>query len=98
MTGHRNVRLERFRERADDHRGFYNIDREVQIQTLIVLISAYETPINIGRMKRRIEEISRTQRGTDKHTIRGRANHTLDRFYHGNFDPFCVPHKVLPFN
>ncbi len=29
--GHGNVRLERFREHADDCREFHNIDREVQI-------------------------------------------------------------------
>jgi hypothetical protein len=46
-TGHENLRLERFREHADDCREFYDIDREVQIQSQIVLISAYETPINI---------------------------------------------------
>jgi hypothetical protein len=28
-TGHHNVRLERFREHADDCREFYNIEREV---------------------------------------------------------------------
>jgi hypothetical protein len=99
MPGHGNVRLERFREHADDCREFYNIDCEVQIQSLIVLISAYEKPINIDRMEGRIGEISRTQRGPDKHTIHGRANYTLNRFYNGNLDPICVPQlKVSPFN
>jgi hypothetical protein len=56
MTGHDNVRLERIREHADDHRGFYNIDRKVQIQSLIVFISAYETPINIDWKEGRIGE------------------------------------------
>ncbi len=48
MTGQGNVRLERFREHSDDCREFYNIDGEVQIQSQVVLISAYETLINIG--------------------------------------------------
>ena len=47
MTGHGNVRLERFREHPNDCRKFYNIDRKVQIESLIVSISAYGTPINI---------------------------------------------------
>jgi hypothetical protein len=47
MAGHGNVRLERFREHADDCRGFHYIDRKVQIQSLVVSISAYKTPINI---------------------------------------------------
>ena len=46
-TGYDNTRLERFRKHADDRGELYNIDREVQIQSQIVLISAYETPIDI---------------------------------------------------
>jgi hypothetical protein len=46
MTGGGNVRPEKFREHFEECRGFYNIDREVQIQLQIVLISAYETLVN----------------------------------------------------
>jgi hypothetical protein len=46
-TGHDNVRLERFREHTDDRCELHNIDREVQIQRQVVLISAYETPVSI---------------------------------------------------
>jgi hypothetical protein len=46
MTGGGNIRPERFREHFEDCRSFYNIDREVQIQLQIVLISAYETRVN----------------------------------------------------
>ena len=49
--GHVHVRPESFRDEADC-REFYNIDRKasrkVQIQSLIVSILAYKTPINIG--------------------------------------------------
>jgi hypothetical protein len=41
-----NVRLERFWEYADDRRDFNNIHRVSQIQSLILLIPAYETTIN----------------------------------------------------
>ena len=41
MTSHGNVRLEKLRKHADDCTEFYNVDRKVQIQTLIVWISAY---------------------------------------------------------
>jgi hypothetical protein len=47
-SGHDNVRLDRFRKRADDCREFYNINREIQIQSLVVSIPAYETLIDIG--------------------------------------------------
>jgi hypothetical protein len=41
-----NVRLEGFWEYADDRRDFNNIHSVSQIQSLIFLIPAYETPIN----------------------------------------------------
>ncbi len=46
-TGYDNIRLERFREHADDGRKFHDIDCIVQIQIQIVLISAYEILISI---------------------------------------------------
>ena len=50
MTGHGNVRFERFREHADYCREFYNTNCKVQIESLIVSISACETSINIDGM------------------------------------------------
>ena len=67
MTGHGNVRPEKFREHADDCRDFYNIDREVQIQSQIVFISAYETLIKIL--------IEWKDRGVFTHTAETRQTH-----------------------
>ncbi len=47
VTGYENIRLEGFREHADDGRKFDDINCVVQIQIQIVLISAYETLISI---------------------------------------------------
>ncbi len=52
--GHDNVRPEWFREHADDYPEFYNIDREIQIQSQIVFISAYETRLMIEWKDRRV--------------------------------------------
>jgi hypothetical protein len=41
MTGGSNVRPEEFREHCEDRRIFYDIERELQIQIQIVLVSAY---------------------------------------------------------
>ena len=46
MTEGSNVRPEEFREHSEDQRVFYEIDREIQIQILIVLVSAYVRVIN----------------------------------------------------
>jgi hypothetical protein len=46
MAGGSNVRLEEFREHFEDRRVFYEIDRELQIQIQIVLVSAYVRVIN----------------------------------------------------
>jgi len=46
MTEGSNVRPEEFREHSEDQRVFYEIDREIQIQILIVSVSAYVRVIN----------------------------------------------------
>ena len=46
ITGRANLRLERFREHLEDRCIFYKIERKVQIQIQIVLISAYVTLFN----------------------------------------------------
>ena len=46
MTGGSNVRPEEFREHCEDRPVFYDIDRELQIQIQIVLVSAYVRVIN----------------------------------------------------
>ena len=46
MTEGSNVRPEEFREHSEDHRVFHDIDRVLQIQILIVLVSAYVRVIN----------------------------------------------------
>jgi len=94
-TGYDNIRLERFREHANDGRKFHDIDCVVQIQIQIVLISAYEIIdwhriLLIGR----IWEISPTQRRANKDAIRNRADYILNCFYNGNFGPLCTPHEL----
>ena len=95
-TDHDNIRFERFRKYADDCRVFDNIDREVGIQSLVVSIPACETPSkNEHSSNEGFRELSRTQWCSHKHTIGGCANHTLNRFHRGNFDPIYDPHTNI---
>jgi hypothetical protein len=48
MTEGGNIRPEKIRKHFEDCRFFYYIECEVQIQIQVVLVSAYETMINIG--------------------------------------------------
>ena len=68
-TGGDNVRLERFRTHSEDCRDFHNVDNAIQIESLIVFISACICETRSADSIRAIRKFSRTQRSPNKHAI-----------------------------